>query len=203
MRRRQLNWNLRLCILMCVLGPAILWTCSKREKKGSALSMREFVPEEILGWKLQDTVETYDPETIFDYIDGAGEVYRSFNLRMVMVFRFAKPVQPGITVELFDMGSAEDAYGVFSHAREKQETGIGQDYQYQGGLLCFWQADFFACLLSEKASTETKDAIFALARRIEERLPRSGSRPELVGYLPEDGLIQQSTRFFHVPSSLN
>ncbi len=165
--------------------------------------MREFVPHEILGWKQRDTVETYDRETIFDYINGAGEVYRSYGFRKVTVFRLAKPEEPDITVELFDMGSAEDAYGIFSHARGNEEMGIGEGYEYEGSLLSFWRANFFVCVLAQQESPKTKQAVFALARKISEQLPASGGKPELVSYLPEEGLTPGNTRFFHLHTSLN
>ncbi|MFQ6008921.1 MAG: DUF6599 family protein [Candidatus Zixiibacteriota bacterium] len=165
--------------------------------------MSDLVHQEMLGWKLQEPVETYDRETIFDYIDGAGEVYLMYDFRTVSVFHFAKTDEPEITVEIFDMGSTEDAYGIFSHARELEETGIGQGYEYRGSLLCFWKAQFFVCIMAESETAETKEATFALARSIDKQIAPSGGKPELLAYLPEKGLIPHTIRYFHTHSALN
>lgn len=190
-------------IIPALICGIILSVCSKSGEDKSSVTMRQSVPQEILGWKLQDATETYDRETIFDYMNGAGEVYRSYDFQNVIVFRFTKENNPEITVEIFDMGTPEDAYGVFSHARESEETGIGQSYEYRGSLLCFWQANFFVCVLAEKQTPETKEAVFALAGKIDRRLPSSGGRPELAKYLPEKNLIPQSVRYLHIHPSLN
>ncbi len=165
--------------------------------------MRNYIPPEVMGWHLNDTVPTYDRETIFDYIDGAGEVYLAYDFRKLAVFRFQQADQSDITVELFDMGSNDDAYGIFSHAREEQEVGIGHGYERRRGFLCFWRAHFFVCLLCEGDSDSAERAIEILAKQIDGRLPQAGGEPELVGCLPEKGLAPHSARFFHLAASLN
>ncbi|MEW6674688.1 MAG: DUF362 domain-containing protein [Nitrospirota bacterium] len=42
--------------------------------------MLKFLPDEIYGWKAQKKVENYNRETIYDYMDGAGEIYLAYNL---------------------------------------------------------------------------------------------------------------------------
>ncbi len=160
-------------------------------------------PTEIMGWSVSDTVGAYDRETIFDYIDGAGEVYRAYDFREVKVWRLVKENAPDILVEIFDMGSAEDAYGVFSHSREDESRGIGQGYEFRGGLLCFWQGRFFVCVLVEEANDTTREAVFTLATGIAERIPASDGLPGLIGCLPAADLHPESIRFFHLSSSLN
>ena len=80
-------------------------------------AMADLLPESVAGWTRGDPSVTYDRETIFDYINGAGEVYRSYAFSHVMVAVYTGPEGPDITVELFDMGNSADAYGVFSYAK--------------------------------------------------------------------------------------
>jgi len=165
--------------------------------------MRKVVPNDIYGWKAQGDVEIYDRETIFDYIDGAGEIYLLYGFQKVMVFRLIKAGEPTIVVELFDMGSPEDAFGVFSHAREGEEQGIGQGSEYRGGLMCFWKANFFACIFSEGETIDTKKAVFDLAQKIAENIKVTGAKPKLLDFLPAEGLLDKSVRYFHLHTSLN
>jgi hypothetical protein len=190
-------------ILLSVLCTVILLSCGQNMKSEKPVSMSDFVPQEMLGWQLQQPVETYDRETIFDYIDGAGEVYLMYGFRTVSVFQFVQPDKPGITVEIFDMGSAEDAYGIFSHARESEESGIGQGYEYKGSLLCFWQGQYFACIQAEEETAQSKEAVFALAKAVDKKIPPSGGKPKLLACLPEEGLKPYTIRFFHTHTALN
>jgi len=180
----------------------LVLSCTTNKKQHS-VAMKDLVPAGLNGWNLQKPVETYDRETIFDYIDGAGEVYLMYGFRRVDVFRYVKPDEPGITVEIFDMGTSEDAFGIFSHARETEESGIGQGYEYRSGLLCFWKSQFFVCIQADEETPQTKEAAFALARAIDSKILTTGNKPQLLSCLPEDGLDSNSVRFFHTHTALN
>ena len=187
-------------ITICI---ATISMCSIINKSEKSMHMREFVPSEIYGWKAQGELEIYDRETIFDYINGAGEIYLSYAFRKLMVFRLVKTSDPTIFVELFDMGSPEDAFGVFSHAREGEEIGIGQGSEYRGGLLCFWKSDFFVCIFSERETPAAKKAVFDLAEKIAKKIKVTGPKPKLLDFLPDKNLVNKSVRYFHLHTSLN
>lgn len=177
--------------------------CSVIKESEKSMHMREFVPTEIYGWKAQDEVEVYDRKSIFDYIDGAGEIYLLYGFRKVMVFRLVKASDATILVELFDMGSPEDAFGVFSHAHEGEEIGIGQGSEYRGGVLCFWKGNFFVSIFSERETPQAKRAVFDLAQKIAENIKATGAKPKLLEFLPDEGLVNKSVRYFHLHASLN
>jgi len=165
--------------------------------------MNRILSDEIEGWKAADSVETYNRETIFDYMNGAGEVYRLYDYRKLAVKRYTHDKHPAITIELFDMGTPEDAYGIFSHSRTGDDAGVGIRSEYRGGLLCFLKGSYFACVYAEKQTDETKQAVFELARVIEKKITGESRLPEVLKYLPEENLQKQSVRYFHKHTSLN
>lgn len=164
---------------------------------------KSVVPDKILGWKLQEKVETYDRETIFNYIDGAGEVYLAYGFQQVFVYHYSKTDEPEITVEIFDMDSDEDAFGVFSYSREEEKAGIGQGYEFRGNLLCFWQGQYYVCVLADRGTDDTENVIPSLAEMIDRKLPASGEKPKLIEFLPSEGLVRQSVRYLHTYPCLN
>ena len=161
------------------------------------------LPESISDWVREDPTVTYDRETIFDYINGAGEVYRSYAFSQVVVARYQRPGSDAFAVELFDMGNAEDAYGVFSYAREQEEMGIGGGFEARGSVLCFWQDRYYVCVAAEQRADDTGDLLLEIARGVSAQLPPSGVPPALVSMLPSEGLIPHSDRFFHLHQTLN
>ncbi|MGD2151794.1 MAG: hypothetical protein PVG79_00910 [Gemmatimonadales bacterium] len=163
----------------------------------------EFVPKHIGSWTRSDSAVAYDRETIFDYIDGAGEVYRSYGFDRVNVVVYTNPAGPDITVELFDMGDPADAYGVFTYSREREESGIGGGYEQRGRVLCFWQDRYYVCVASEERDADSDRAIRDVAHAVSERLPPASPPPDLVSMLPSEGLVPFSQRFFHLHQSLN
>jgi hypothetical protein len=145
----------------------------------------------------------YDRETIFDYINGAGEVYRSYAFDDVIVARYENAEGLAVAVELFDMGNSADAYGVFSYAREQEETGIGAAFERGGSVLCFWQDRFYICVAAKQLDPDPAPIIEEVARGISQRLPEAGARPSLVDMLPTEGLRPLSERYFHLHHILN
>lgn len=79
--------------------------------------MLKFLPSEIHGWKAHGKAKIYDRETIYDYMDGAGEIYLTYEFKRLIVKRYTRASGPEIIVEIFDMGSPEDAFGYLAMAR--------------------------------------------------------------------------------------
>jgi hypothetical protein len=163
----------------------------------------QFLPDEINGWNVEDDDRTYDPETIFDYIDGAGEVYRSYNFRTLYVRRYVKEGEPDIVADCFDMGTSEDAFGVFTHDLEGEEVGIGQGSAYNAGLLSFWKSHYFVSLYAEEETEKAKEAVLALGQKIAASIGEEGEKPDLISLLPGENLVEKSVHYFHNHTILN
>jgi len=163
----------------------------------------DLLPAAIDDWTRQDSVSSFDRETIFKYINGAGEVYNSYAFSEVTVVRYAREDSSEIVVELFDMGNDNDAFGAFSYAREDEQSGIGGGYEQRGRVLCFWQSQYYVCLAATQPVVDTLRSLRTLAVAISARLPNIGDRPQLLRLLPEVNLEPNSERFFHLHQSLN
>jgi hypothetical protein len=161
-----------------------------------------YIPVSAGPW-LSEADQVFDAGTIFDYIDGAGEVYRSYNMRHLVARRFHKDGRPDIVVDAFDMGSAADAFGVFTHDLDGADAAIGQGSTYKAGLLSFWKDRYFLSVYAEEETAETKRQLLELGRTIAAAIPGTGEKPGLLKLLPEDGLEAGRVRFFHNHSVLN
>jgi len=163
------------------------------------------LPLEAAGWKWDGKDLNYNRRTIFDYIDGAGELYLAYNFQAVRVRRFEKPGQPSIIAELFDMGSSEDAYGVFSFERQDEDAGIGQGSEFGGGLLRFWKGKFFVSVYAEGESPEVHPAILDVGREVANSIEATGPVPQLINVLPggKAGLVEKAVRYVHSHVLLN
>lgn len=164
--------------------------------------MRTLFPRTIDNYVVGDTV-SYDSETIFDYIDGAGEVYLSYGLKKVTVATYVRPDSPDMTAEIFEMGSPEDAYGVFSFSREAEESGIGGGFEFRGSLLKFWKGKYYISIQSFEMNEDLKKTFHKLANIIASQLPVAGQKPALLNLLPKENLIPGSEIYFHLFPILN
>jgi hypothetical protein len=179
---------------------------------GAALMSQSTVPEARLltaaipaqaGPWLSEADQVFDADSVFSYIDGAGEVYRAYNMKLLVARRFHKDGKPDIVVDAFDMGSAEDAFGVFTHDLDGEDAGIGQGSTYKAGLLSFWKDRYFLSVYTEEESAETKGLVLELGRAIALAIPGEGKKPEILKLLPREGLESGRVSFFHNHSVLN
>jgi hypothetical protein len=165
--------------------------------------MKKLLPQEILTYKSDRKDEFYDRQTTFRYMDGAAELYRSFAFKLLLVRRYLKADAPAIIVELFDMGLAEEAFGIFTFETGGEEAGVGQGSDYGGGLLRFWRGKFFVNVYAEQETPSTKQDVLEIAKTIARSVGQEGQKPKLIHYLPEEGLSERSIRYFHLHQSLN
>ncbi len=189
--------------MLLLLSSVLIPGCAEQGSDRPMTDVADLLPEQISSWNRSNAPVTYDRETIFDYINGAGEVYRSYEFSQVAVATYSRPDRPEITVELFDMGNPSDAFGVFSYAREQEQTGIGGGYEHKGRVLCFWQDRYYACLAAEESDSDTSSVLLDAARAISQQLPPESVPPDLMRKLPTEGRVAYSDRFFHLQQSLN
>ncbi len=173
-----------------------------RAETPDARRLASYIPVTAGPW-LSEADQVFDADTVFDYIDGAGEVYRSYNMSLLVARRFHKDGRPDVVVDAFDMGSSEDAFGVFTHDLDGEDAAIGQGSAYKAGLLSFWKDRYFLSVYAEEETVETKALVLDLGRRIAAAIPGSGEKPGLLRLLPAEGLEPGRVRFFHSHSVLN
>ncbi len=174
---------------------------AKGEEKGK-VENEISLPSEAGGWKWDGKEMNYNSRTIFDYMDGAAELYLAYRFQSLAVRRFEQPGQPPLMVEAFEMGSPEDAYGVFSIERQDEDAGIGQGSEFGGGLLRFWKGKYFVSIYGEGESSEAQPVILRLGRELASSIKMSGPTPGLIHYLP-DGFVAKSVRYLRNHVLLN
>lgn len=158
-------------------------------------NLSDLLPDQVNGWEKQED-QIYNKETLFEYINGGAELYISYGFKEVLSRKYIKSGQPDILVELFDMNSSTNAYGIFSHSREEIDTTYGQGSQYTFGLMLFWKDHYLVSIMASPETEESKQAVFALAQTIDDAIPFEGQIPEIISLLPKENLIPESVRYF-------
>jgi hypothetical protein len=163
----------------------------------------DLFPAAVQGWILSAASDTYTPETLYQYIDGASELYISYGFVKLISRKYEKPGQPEIVIDFFDMGNAANAFGIFAHSQEKPQREIGQDSEYLDGLLRFWKGRFYVSLLCSPETPESRSVVMELGRCLAENILEAGTRPVVLDLLPVSRLVASSIRSFHHPAWQN
>jgi len=159
--------------------------------------MRTFLPDTVGAWKVLEPARLYTGKQIFEYMDGAGEVYLAYHFDTLLVQRYARPNQEEILVEIFDLGDERNAFGISTYMRGRgPAVRIGQDGEYKSGLLCFWRRRYYVCIRIEKEKPGGIAAVMQLGRVIAKALGSDGKRPRILGSLPPGVCRPASLRYF-------
>jgi len=167
-------------------------------------AMERLLPPSVHQWTPSEPGLIYRGREIFTYIDGAGEVYLAYNFDSVLVRRYARPGHEEILVEIFDMGSSENAFGVYSYLQGRGPTvPIGQDGEYKSGLLCFWRDRYCVYARIDNETEQARDAVLAIGKWIAAAIGKDGGKPEILRRIPEGAYDPASLRYFHRHEILN
>jgi hypothetical protein len=164
-----------------------------------------FLPSEGEGWKWDEKQTQYNSKTLFDYINGAAELFLAYGFQNLTVRRFEKPNHPPMTIELYEMASSEDAYGLFSFERIDEAAEIGQGSEFGGGLLRFWKGKYFVSIFAEGEGAGVESGVLTLGRITATLIPATGPEPRLVGLIPGKnlGLVEKSVHYLKSHVLLN
>lgn len=138
------------------------------------------LPAAIEGWKLEGPPRRIDEKNIFEYMNGAGELYLGFHFDHLLVYEYKDKDGNGLLVEIYDMQDARDAFGLLSLDWGGEAVELGQPDPegpgasiipsaralYGEGLLRAWSDDAYIRILATRESPVIKNVILRLGRII-------------------------------------
>jgi len=157
--------------------------------------LSDFLPAEINSWKQQE-IQTYNAETLFQYINGGAELYISYGFEKMMSCIFVRENNSDIHVDIFDMQNSNNAFGIFLHFRETIDSTYGQGSQYMYGNLLFWKDRYFVSILASPETEESKKAFELIGKHIADKIENTGTIPTIINLIPKENLIKESIRYF-------
>ncbi len=162
------------------------------------------LPDAAAGWKAAEAPARYDSKTIFQYIDGHGEVYLAYGMVACFAQRYSGPTDEGdVVLDIFEMDSPAAAYGVFTHSRDGDPVVVGQEGTLAFGTLLFWKGRYFVSVYADDESERAKEAVMALGRAVAGAIVETGEIPALVELLPPAGLEARSIVWMRDPHVLD
>jgi len=153
------------------------------------------------GWELVSEATTFNSESLYSLVNGQAESYFAYGFKQVAVQGYENAERARLSVEIWELDTPADAYGLFTTGIAGDPTAVGNEGDTDPGRrLSFWQDRYY---VQVRARQELPDSdIRSFAESIAARLPAGGERPALVDRLPAEGQIERSTRYFHEEISL-
>jgi hypothetical protein len=158
-------------------------------------------PDAVPGWAPAAAAQTYDSTNLFNLVDGAAEGYLAYGFRQVAVGSYGSGDTPGIKVEIWQLGSPADAYGLYSTAHFGEPVSLGNEGALNpGNQVTFWQNAYLVRVRS--LATVTDADLQKLAGAAAAALPKGGAKPALLSRLPAADRVADSEMFFRQELSI-
>jgi len=156
------------------------------------------LPKTIGDWTRPDFAQTIDSSSIFQYMNGAGELYISYGFNHLEVYEYSSDNQKSILVELYYMKTSDDAFGLlsldwggepvtFTHSpvNKASSTIAPPDSALYGkGLLRIWSDNVYARVMAEYETLDSRKAVLSLGQAIVAN-HKNPPQPKLLNILPQ------------------
>jgi hypothetical protein len=155
---------------------------------------------EVEGFTPLVPVQSYGPDNLSDKIDGKAELYLSAGFKEMSCRSFGLGGSGGPHVEVFvyDMGSAPNAYAVFSGQRRSGSPTIPltANAYATANALFFTQGKFYVEIVADRASETLQKSLEAYATALLAKLPSEGQAKEKdqAALFPKEGLTRETVR---------
>jgi hypothetical protein len=153
----------------------------------------------LSGWHFGEEPRTFGPENLFEYIDGGAEAYLSYDFKELVVGQYAADAsKAAVTVEIYDMGTALNAFGIYGAERfpDSRFLDVGSQGYAEDGVLNFLHGRYYVKLLCFDCEGDGSATLLGFARDI---IAKSSGEPDgfppLLQSLPRRGLVANSEKF--------
>jgi hypothetical protein len=162
--------------LICILFTYAFFEGAIVESEANEISL----PTTIDAWSRPENPRIVTSKNIFDYMNGAGELYLGYRFRQLHVFEYTSEDQAGILVELYFMETSDDAFGLLSLDWGGEIVSFGDNGRtapdpslnfstgalYGDGLLRMWSDNLYVRVMADRETPTSKQAVLALGKAI-------------------------------------
>jgi len=179
------------------------------------------LPKNISAWTRPDSPRLITSKNIFDYMNGAGELYLGYHFKRLEVYEYKSKDENDILLELYFMESSDDSFGLLSLDWEGEPVIFDRSINkksnvsnvpsvralYGKGLLRIWSGNLYVRIMAVRDTSAAKDAILQLGKIITTNR-EDASPPKMLNILspsvpPDWTLRKDKVSYFHSHLILN
>jgi hypothetical protein len=149
-------------------------------------------------WTMTEAVQRFLPDSLFEYINGAAESYIGYDFRELVVGQYKTKDGPATaTIEIYDMGSPRNAFGIYGSERysESRFEPIGVQGYLEDGTLNFLAGRYYVKLLCFEGGEATDGHLRRFAAEILKSVKDVGGFPAELAAFPREGLVANTEKY--------
>ena len=147
------------------------------------------------GWTVQTDSSMYGPDNLWEYIDGAADLFVSYGFKHLQCATYRTPAGTEIRAEAYRHASTTHAYGMYSQERspENAAVNIGIEGCADEGMVNVVLGDWYLKLSCSPPATQ--EEMFVVARAIDSVLGTPRGLPDGFALLPAPGRVLRSEQY--------
>jgi len=193
--------NTKKCIISALACLAVFVSASfflaEGKERATQADLSSLLPE-LADWSRTEKAQNYYPENLFEYINGAAEIYLAYDFQELIVSQHKKgQSEMNVAVEIYNMGSEKNAFGIYSAERFADNTfvDVGLQGYLEEGTLNFLVGQYYVKLLCFDCEDESAEVLTLFSQDIVKKVGETGSFPLLVQKFPKDGLVPNTEKY--------
>jgi hypothetical protein len=150
-----------------------------------------------MGWVRDPELLRFAGDSLFEYINGAAEMYHKYEFVVAHVGNYRKG-ESEITADLYEFANADGSYGMYTTLRpvEPDATPVGIEGFSLGYNLIFVKGKYIVNLATYEDPETIGSSMSRIASTIAGGLPGTAEQPAAFGLFPEDGRLVHTEKIF-------
>lgn len=149
-------------------------------------------------WRVSSEPRFYEPENLFEYINGAADEYLLYGFRRVVTADYNVGAGPSsVNVEIYLMESPMHAFGIYAAERSPAEkpVEVGVMGYLGANALNFYKGPYYVKITSFDFSKDLSASLIRMGGSVAGKIPGDLKAPDILGYFPEEDKVRFSERF--------
>lgn len=194
--RRRTYWVVASCMLAAIVGCSTI-----RQIRPAPAAEEGVLPKAGFaeGWIVKSALRAFGKDTLSEHINGEAGIYFPYGFKTAQTITYVNEADAEFTVQadVYEMGSALDAFGIYSNYRntDSRLIPIGAEGFGDAYSMSFHQDRYFVRLNAIGEPPHTEPALAACARAIAGRLPGTPTPPFELSCILVDGVLPSSVRY--------
>jgi hypothetical protein len=152
---------------------------------------------EMAGWKQSGETQIYSRANLYDYIDGAADLYLKYDFQELKVVDYENDRKASVTIEVYRHKTPVLAFGIYSSERlgNADYQDIGAQGYSEKGVLNFLAGDCYVKMSGVDLGPDEREVLLAFANKLVGNLGGKGPLPSVLSSFPREGEKKNSEKF--------
>ena len=152
---------------------------------------------QVDGWKQDGEPQVFFPRTLYEYINGAADLYLTYEFQDLNVMEYKGGGKAAVTVEVYRHGDSSQAFGIYSQERlaNARFLDIGAQGYQEPNVLNFVAGPYYVKINGYNTGAEDERTMLAFGRKMEGIQGGRSPLPKTLSSFPREGMKKNTEKF--------